>query len=145
MASQTTNLGLTLPVGSENVSLDVINGNMELIDNAYGTMDEDVDYLKNGGMLYDFIVTQEFTKSYTISANQSVRFSRSDFNFTVPSGYLIAGIASWYSGSQYVNTCYVRPDSNDYFMALQCGATAPNGTVTARVTVLFVKEINLPG
>lgn len=145
MASQTTNLGLTLPAGSENVSRNVINGNMELIDEAYGTMEENVDYLMNGGPLYDFLITREFTKTYSISANQSIRFARSDFNFTVPSGYLIAGIASWYSGSQYVNTCYVRPDSSDYFMAVQCQGTAPSGSVTARVTVLFVKEVNLPG
>ena len=36
MATQTTNLGLTLPEGTENVSRTVINTNNELIDAAFG-------------------------------------------------------------------------------------------------------------
>lgn len=40
MASQTANLGLTLPVGSENVSRQVINDNMTLIDTAYGALNQ---------------------------------------------------------------------------------------------------------
>ena len=36
MATTTTNLGLTLPVGTENVSLSVLNGNMSLIDTFAG-------------------------------------------------------------------------------------------------------------
>lgn len=40
MATQTTNLGLTLPIGTERVSRQVINANMELIDSAIGAVPE---------------------------------------------------------------------------------------------------------
>lgn len=38
MAIQTTNLGLTLPIGTEQVSRQVINDNMTAIDNAVGAV-----------------------------------------------------------------------------------------------------------
>jgi hypothetical protein len=38
MASQTTNLHLTLPTGTENVSRTVINNNMTAIDTAVGAI-----------------------------------------------------------------------------------------------------------
>ena len=38
MASYTTNLNLKKPAGSENVSIGDINNNMDLIDQAYGTL-----------------------------------------------------------------------------------------------------------
>jgi len=38
MATSTTNLGLTLPVGTENVSRQVINTNMSTIDTAIGAL-----------------------------------------------------------------------------------------------------------
>lgn len=38
MATQTTNLGLTLPIGTEQVSRQVINDNMTAIDNAVGAV-----------------------------------------------------------------------------------------------------------
>lgn len=40
MATTTPNIGLTLPVGTENVSRQVINGNWELIDAAFGARKE---------------------------------------------------------------------------------------------------------
>ena len=39
MASTTTNLGLTLPVESENYDLDVVNGNNQIIDEAMGDVE----------------------------------------------------------------------------------------------------------
>lgn len=38
MASYTTNLNLKKPAGSENVAIGDINNNMDIIDNAYGTL-----------------------------------------------------------------------------------------------------------
>lgn len=38
MATQTTNLGMTLPDGTENVSRAVLNGNFEIIDEAVGAL-----------------------------------------------------------------------------------------------------------
>ena len=52
MATQTPNLGLTLPVGSENVSRQVINGNNTLIDTFAGGVNTAMDQMgSNLGIL----------------------------------------------------------------------------------------------
>lgn len=54
MSSQTPNLGLTLPTGSENVSRQIINDNNTIIDDAYGTVSSDITALN--GNLSNYIV-----------------------------------------------------------------------------------------
>lgn len=52
MATQTPNLGLTLPVGTENVSRQVINGNNTLIDTFAGNVNTAMDQMgSNMGIL----------------------------------------------------------------------------------------------
>ena len=43
MATQTTNLKLSKPAGTEKPDISVINDNMDKIDTAYGNMQEDLD------------------------------------------------------------------------------------------------------
>jgi len=45
MSSTTPNLGLTLPIGTEKVSRQIINGNNTLIDTAVGTLNSKIDNL----------------------------------------------------------------------------------------------------
>ena len=47
MASYTTNLNLKKPAGSENVAIGDINNNMDTIDQAYGTLNSNVNPHKN--------------------------------------------------------------------------------------------------
>ena len=42
MASYTTNLNLKKPAGSENVAIGDINGNMDIIDTAYGSVNSEL-------------------------------------------------------------------------------------------------------
>ena len=141
MASQTTNLELVLPAGNENVSREVINGNMEILDGAFGELDERIDYVAQT-LLYGFLITQEFTCTYSMAANEAKTFTQADFSFSVPNGYEIVGIASFSSGSDSASVCYVQPGSSSYFMLLRSSAAV--SSKTARVTVLFAREVNVP-
>ena len=128
MATQTTNIGLTLPIGSENVSLNVINGNMELIDEAVGELQEATDAM---------LVTREFTCTYSAAAEGAVALTQNNFGYEAPEGYTPIGIASFSSGSASAYVCYVQPTSASYFMYLYARTAITNKT--ARVTVLFIK------
>ena len=46
MASYTTNLNLKKPAGSENVAIGDINNNMDTIDQAYGTLNSNINTFK---------------------------------------------------------------------------------------------------
>lgn len=46
MATQTTNLGLTLPIGTEHVSRAIINENNQKIDDEFGTLSEQITNIK---------------------------------------------------------------------------------------------------
>jgi len=73
MAEQTTNLGLTLPAGTELVSRQVINQNWAIIDEAYGEMDypqlltKDTDYTCT---VDDTLVSAFGTYLYKLSKNK---------------------------------------------------------------------------
>ena len=79
MATSTTNIGLTLPVGTENVSRQVINGNMSLIDAAVGA-------LPNGSNLQDEIDANSNRITLLISSKgQANGIASLDGNGKIPS------------------------------------------------------------
>ena len=137
MATYTPNLNLTLPAGTENVSRQVINDNMTAIDNAYGTLES---YMY-GGMLK----VAEFTKAYNIASGASLVMTQNDFNYAVPTGYALLGLAGFSSGSANVSVCYVRPESDSYFMCVRNDSGSAAGSaqnpITARVRAIFLKDI----
>lgn len=76
MATQTPNLGLTLPVGTENVSRAVINGNNTLIDTFAGQMGSNLGILETGDTATHAIAKGEYVTwkgaSYTADAAISI-------------------------------------------------------------------------
>ena len=75
MATTTPNIGLTKPIGTENVNRSIINDNYDKIDAACGNTIE-------------LFKTIQYT--YTISsinAGAAKAILRTDFDITVPSGY----------------------------------------------------------
>ena len=64
MASYTTNLNLKKPAGSENVAIGDINGNMDTIDSAYGTLSDQIASIP-------VIKTNSFTDTTSASGNVS--------------------------------------------------------------------------
>ena len=66
MATTTPNLGLVLPVGSENVSRLIINGNNSAIDTAYGQMDTKI--TNTDGKIGDLSELETTEKSNIVGA-----------------------------------------------------------------------------
>lgn len=76
MASSTTNLGLTLPVGGENVSRQIINENNTTIDSAIGALPTG----KNVQGQIDEIHTVESGKADKVSGATNGNFAGLDGN-----------------------------------------------------------------
>lgn len=72
MASYTSNLNLKKPAGSENVAIGDINNNMDLIDNAYGTLSTNVDTFKT---LTDTSVNYTEFDNIPVNALGRIRFA----------------------------------------------------------------------
>lgn len=64
MASYTTNLNLKKPAGSENVAIGDINGNMDTIDSAYGSLNS-----KTFQQVYNDYIDAGTSKTYTLTSN----------------------------------------------------------------------------
>lgn len=98
MATTTPNLGLTLPIGSEKVSRQILNGNFSLIDTAYGTL--------NSKMAKRNVI---IATSLEIQANSA---KRTETSYNVGTGILpyILG----YNDSKWMNvTLTLMKTSND--------------------------------
>lgn len=91
MSSQTPNINLTLPVGSENVSRQIINENNTKIDAAIGTLNGSVATLQSDvGSLSDRIATLETATYITIEPVGGYFTKRDAFRCTLKSGTIIA-------------------------------------------------------
>ena len=69
MASYTTNLNLKKPAGSENVAIGDINNNMDTIDQAYGTLNSNINSL----IPQKIIRATDATTSITLNIPNSAR------------------------------------------------------------------------
>ena len=65
MSSQTTNLHLVKPAAGETADIDVINGNMDTIDSAVGTLRESVSLLKTVNLATGKTATVKPSGAYT--------------------------------------------------------------------------------
>lgn len=142
MATYTPNLNLELPDGTDNYSRQIINDNMTAIDNGYGTLD--------GYVFGNMLKVVEVTYPYYIASGASLVMTKSYFDVVqhVTPGYSILGVAGFSSGSASVAVCYVRPNSDDYFMCVRNDSGSAAGSalnpIIARVYLILIKDLPTP-
>lgn len=127
MATQTANLGLTLPIGSEKVKRQVINSNNEIIDAAVGKIEDCIAYrlgetnttgstLAVGTYVYVSGNSTLAEGLYTVSTAIGTGITLSASNCTAVSG----------GGLNALNTAVAALGSNTYL--LKSGSAIPNNT-----------------
>ena len=84
MASYTTNLNLKKPAGSENVAIGDINGNMDTIDTAYGSLKSLISgSIPNNTNLDSFLNQGIYRSPSTISGVETLTNCPTDVPFTL--------------------------------------------------------------
>lgn len=96
MATTTSNLGMTLPVGEEDVLLSVINGNSEILDTEVGTSNLKVSIQNLATLPYVFSnskITAKHEVTDIVLSNNAAQ--PSDWSYTTAAGSLtISGTIS---------------------------------------------------
>ena len=90
MATTTTNLGLILPIGTENVSRQIINNNMQAIDDKFGNVDAAVGRNKLRSLLTKTTITSSYSTYNTYDGRKI-----SDFKLIA----IVAYRGNWSMGS----------------------------------------------
>ena len=80
MATTTTNLGLILPIGTENVSRQIINNNMQAIDDKFGNVDAAVGRNKLRSLLTKTTITSSYSTYNTYDGRKISDFK---LNFSI--------------------------------------------------------------
>ena len=103
MATTTPNLGLTLPIGSEKVSRQILNGNFSLIDTAYGTL--------NSNMLWK--ESSSYNNAYANAKNEIMLVAlytagnlQCALQVTIPKILISNELRYWENGDSYNGVSY---------------------------------------
>ena len=131
MASYTTNLNLKKPAGSENVAIGDINNNMDIIDNAYGTLNSNI--------------TSQFGKLHNYKQN-SANSINIELPFTPSSSYIANGIL--YNANQQI-LALIRIDNSPSItkiyasLSLSISVTGNTVTITPSATLWGLTNVLL--
>lgn len=130
MATTTPNIGLTKPVGTELISLGIINENYDKIDEAVGL---------NKSKLTEMFKIETFSCDFaSISVHSARNLSKSDFNVIAPTGYTALAITAYRVNKTgiFFRNLDVKSSVNFATLANE-GSGSQSGTAT--VSILFVK------
>ena len=132
MATYTTNLNLKKPAGSENVSIGDINNNMDTIDSAVGTLNDQIaSYVK--------IQVVEVGATGSVSPNTNATVTK-DITSLVPSGYKLVGVAPCYSGDDQFCWVTARISTTNTIQAQVRNVSSATDSGTVTMWCFFVKN-----
>ena len=138
MASYTTNLNLKKPAGSENVAIGDINNNMDIIDNAYGTVNSKLkENVSNKISLSCAVATISTFSAYKCGSIVSISFIATAtgniasgtevvFNATYADNNLKTIQRSQIGGSNQAWTKFLCADSGNFSAVASANFTATN-------------------
>lgn len=145
MATTTTNLGLTKPAGSEHLSLNVLNGNWDLIDAFAG------DALKVIGTNKQWIMNDNLD-NYTDTGIYYFGTGNTNCPYAWGTLFVLAGISGEithiYCENARIHTRFLRSNTwSDWYRPTRSGtvdATVPNGTTAGSYKIGTFSSLDIP-
>ena len=93
--------------------------------------------------LTQLLITRNYTKAYTLTANANLNITDSDFNISALSGYEMLSIAEFNSGNSYVyaRRATIPTSQNNTVISLHNTDTSSQSG-TASITFIFIKTFS---
>lgn len=131
MATTTPNIGLTKPVGTEFVSLGIINENYDKIDAAFGNIDVN-------GLIKTILYT---ASNITVNPNNIINIDASDFGISDVAGYTPIAPVFYDSGSPDVAITWLNAAATDERTAMRLRNVSNTAqTCSPQIKITYVKS-----